>query len=132
MKLLSAVAMIGAFALAAPLAESAGAAGGKAQPVTVVATEYQFAPNRLVFRRGVRYRLHVENRGKELHEFTAPEFFRAVTAETPQALNADTTEIDVPPGTAKDFVFVPRQAGHFPLRCADHDWAGMTGDITIR
>ena len=44
----------------------------KAETVTVVTTEYGFEPNRLTFRAGVPYRLHLENRGKELHEFTAP------------------------------------------------------------
>ncbi len=36
------------------------------------------------------------------------------------------------PGEAKDLYFVPRQSGKFPLICADHDWAGMTGDITVK
>jgi len=26
---------------------------------------------------------------------------------------------------------VPRQAGRFPFICADHDWAGMTGDVVV-
>jgi len=37
----------------------------------------------------------------------------------------------VEPGQAKDLYFVPRQAGRFPFACADHDWAGMTGDLVI-
>ena len=37
----------------------------------------------------------------------------------------------VRPGETKNLYFVSREPGHFPLWCADHDWAGMTGDITI-
>ena len=46
-----------------------------------------------------------------------------------EVLNQEGTEIVVEPGQAKDLYFVPRQAGRFPFVCADHDWAGMTGDI---
>src|SRR5579864_6657062 len=101
------------------------AAAADARPVTVVASEYQFAPAKLAFRRGALYRLHLENRGKEQHEFTAPEFFKAVKLQNAEALNADRTEIELPPGSAKDLFFVPQQSGHYPLRCSDHDWAGM-------
>jgi uncharacterized cupredoxin-like copper-binding protein len=47
-------------------------------------------------------------------------------------LNADRTEIVVHPGEAKDLRFVGKKAGRYPLRCADHDWAGMTGDIIVK
>ena len=103
-----------------------------AQPVTVVASEYEFSPAKLIFKRGVTYRLQIENRGKEQHEFTAPEFFKAVRLGNAEALNADRTEIEIPPGTTKDLFFVARQSGHYPLRCSDHDWAGMTGTITVK
>ena len=50
----------------------------QAQPVTVVASESKFTPNSLAFRRGVAYRLHVENRGREMHEFNAADLRSAV------------------------------------------------------
>lgn len=103
----------------------------KAETVVVVETEYRFAPNRLTFRVGSTYRLHVENRGKELHEFTAPAFLQTVEIVNPEALSPDGTEIVVQPGEEKDLEFVPKQAGRFPFFCADHDWAGMTGDIVV-
>ena len=127
MKMLSRIAVV-LIALAAP---AAAEDWSQARPVTVVASEYQFSPNKLTFERGVAYRLHLENHGEEQHEFTAPEFFKAVRLRSAEALNADRTEVEVPPGTAKDLFFVPQQAGHFPLRCSDHDWAGMTGEITV-
>ena len=102
-----------------------------AQPVAVVTTESKFTPNQFAFRRGVAYRLHVENRGKELHEFNAAELFKSSEIGNAEVLNADKTEIVVHPGEAKDLLFMPKQAGHFRLVCPDHDWAGMTGTITV-
>ena len=116
-------------ALAAP---AAAADWSRAQVLTVVAREYQFAPDRLTFKRGIAYRLHIENRGKETHEFHAPAFFKTVEIGTPGALNEDRTEVLVNPGETKDFDFVARKAGRYPLICADHDWAGMTGTITVK
>ena len=100
--------------------------------VTVVESEYRFSPDRLVFARGVTYRLHLENHGKETHEFTAPEFFKAVEIDAPGVLNADRTEIVLQPGETKELRFVAKQAGHYQLRCSDHDWAGMTGQIIVK
>ena len=103
----------------------------KATVLTVVLMEYGFTPNRLSFTRTLLYRLHLENRGKELHEFTAPNFFKAVTVRNPEVLVLDGREIVLHPGEQKDVYLVPQRAGHYSLICADHDWAGMTGDITI-
>lgn len=101
------------------------------QTVTVVAADYHFTPAKLSFKRGVAYRLRIENHGKELHEFSAPAFFQSVDLGDPAVLNADRTEIVVPAGEAKDLAFVPRQAGQYRLICPDHDWTGMTGEITV-
>jgi uncharacterized cupredoxin-like copper-binding protein len=110
----------------------AAADWSQARPVTVVASEYRFSPAKLTFKRGVTYRLHIENHGKELHEFHAPAFFKAVALADPAVLNADRTEILVPPGAAKDLIFVAKKAGHYRLICSDHDWTGMTGAITVK
>lgn len=103
----------------------------RAQTITVIATEYAFDPGRLTFRVGVPYRLHLENRGKELHEFTAPAFLKSVQLGNPDALNADRTEVVLRPGEQKDLYLVPGQAGRYPFACADHGWAGMTGEIIV-
>ena len=126
-KRLAAIAL--AIAGAAP---AVAAERSQARPVTVIASEYQFSPAKLTFKRGVAYRLHVENHGKELHEFHAPAFFKAVELGDPTVLNADKTEILIQPGEAKDLTFVPKQPGRYKLICADHDWAGMTGAITVK
>jgi len=121
-----------AAALAALLIGSAGAVDwSKAKKVTVVTVEYAFRPASLTFQQGIAYRLRLDNQGKEMHEFTAPEFFKAIQMRDAKALNADRTEIVVQPGEKKDLYFVAQQPGSFKLRCSDHDWAGMVGDITI-
>jgi uncharacterized cupredoxin-like copper-binding protein len=120
------------FAALLPAHVAAAADWSRARTVDVVAIEYRFEPNRLVFDVGVRYRLHLVDRGKEIHDFTAPEFFKTVALRNPGAMNEAHTGIAVRPGEAKDLYFVPRRAGHYPFGCADHDWAGMTGEITVQ
>ena len=104
----------------------------QAKEVDVVTSEYRFSPKKLVFERGILYRLHLTNKGKELHEFTAPEFFKTLELRDAAPLNADKIEIEIQPGTTKDLYFVAPQAGKYRLRCSDHDWAGMVGRITVR
>jgi uncharacterized cupredoxin-like copper-binding protein len=103
-----------------------------AKQVNEVTTEYKFAPAQLQFRAGTPYRLHMMNRGKETHEFHAPQFFAAIKMRDAAPLNADHTEIVLQPGQDRDLYFVATKPGKFPLICSDHDWAGMTGGITVK
>ena len=68
----------------------------------MVTLEYVFKPANLTFQQGVAYRLRVDNKGKETHEFTARDFFKAVELRDAKPLNADHTEIVVQPGEHKD------------------------------
>ncbi|MGA8549263.1 MAG: hypothetical protein WB678_03400 [Stellaceae bacterium] len=125
--------LIGALACAlAPPAEAARIGWAEARLISVLALDYRFVPNHLVFRRGVAYRLHLINLGKELHELSAPAFFKTVRLRSRAALDPDHTEIVVEPGQRKDLYFVAKRLGRYDMRCPDHDWAGMTGDITVR
>ena len=103
----------------------------RAQIVTVGLVDDQFVPDKLAFRAGVPYRLRLENRGKEMHEFTAPEFLKAVDVKNPEVLEQAGNEVLVQPGKAKELVFVAKKPGRYPLLCADHDWDGMVGEITV-
>lgn len=103
----------------------------KAESVTMIAVDYEFKPNHLSFRVGVPYRLHLENHGEEMHELTAPDFFHEAQIENPDVLAREGTDLVVQPHETKDLLFVPRKAGHYDFVCADHDWAGMTGEITV-
>ena len=102
------------------------------QKVTVTTVEYRFIPKTLRFQHGIPYRLHIVNHGKEQHEFTAPDFFKTIDVVDPDVLNADKTEIEIPPGATKTLNFTAKQAGHYDLRCSDHDWAGMIGRIIVK
>lgn len=108
-----------------------GLAQGGETVVTVQTVEYRFLPADLHFRVGTLYRLHLENAGKEMHEFTAPAFLAAVDMQTPQSLVPAGNEVLLQPGEQKDVLFMPRAPGHYGLICADHDWAGMIGEIVI-
>ena len=104
----------------------------KAQPVAVELIDKSFVPDRPSFQHGVPYRLHLENHGKELHEFTAPEFFAEAILRDPKALANGGKEVVVQPGAVADVFLIPQQPGTYRLWCADHDWDGMVGEITVK
>jgi uncharacterized cupredoxin-like copper-binding protein len=102
-----------------------------ARDVAIVLAEYRFSPSQLSFQRGAAYRLRLENRGAELHEFTAPGFLAAIELRDPGMLTKARNEVVLEPRTEKLLYFVARQPGRYALTCADHDWAGMVGTIII-
>ncbi len=108
------------------------AAAQQAELVTVQLIDDRFVPDKLAFRSGVLYRLRLENHGKEMHEFTAPEFFKAIEVKNPEVLEPGLPEVLLHPAQSKDLYFVARQPGHYPLTCADHDWDGMVGEIAVQ
>jgi uncharacterized cupredoxin-like copper-binding protein len=114
--------------LAAPLAQSAP----KPVKLDIVMVDYSFEPDRLILRHGVHYQLHLENHGKETHEFTAPVFFATATIDNAAVLDNDRSEVTLPPGDKKDVFLTPHKPGKYDLRCADHDWNGMVGGITVK
>jgi uncharacterized cupredoxin-like copper-binding protein len=99
--------------------------------VSLVLTEYRFTPPRLRFRQGQRYRLVLTNGGKELHEFTAFTFLGDVVVANPDVLAVGTREIVLHPRERKELRFIASRRGRYPLTCADHDWAGMVGEIVV-
>ncbi len=98
----------------------------------VVMADYRFEPDRLIFQHGVRYQLHLENKGKETHEFTAPVFFATAAIENADVLDNRGSEVTLEPGETKDLFLTPSKPGKYDLRCADHDWNGMVGGITVK
>lgn len=118
------------------LASATGAAAqpvdwSHAQPINVQMIDNKFVPDHLTFQHGVPYRLHLENRGKEMHEFTAPEFLAEAVVRDPGALANGGKDIVVQPGAIADIYLEPRKPGTYPLICADHDWDGMVGEIEV-
>ncbi len=108
-----------------------GAAAPDTVTIDVTMVDYKFVPDHLTLQHGVHYRLHLENHGKETHEFTAPVFFATAKIDNPNVLNREHTEIVMQPGDTKDVFLTPGKPGTYDLRCADHDWHGMVGGITV-
>jgi uncharacterized cupredoxin-like copper-binding protein len=102
-----------------------------AQLVTVQLIDDRFVPDKLAFRRGVPYRLRLENGGKEMHEFTAPEFFKAIAVRNPEVLEQAGNEVLLHSKEHKELYFVADKPGRYSLSCSDHDWDGMIGEITV-
>jgi uncharacterized cupredoxin-like copper-binding protein len=102
-----------------------------AATINLLMVDYRFDPDHLTFQHDVRYRLHMENHGKETHEVTAPTFFAAATIENPDVLNREHTEVVMQPGEVKDMYLTAHKPGTYDLRCSDHDWNGMVGGITV-
>jgi len=128
---LGALGLIGAVALSCP-GTAVGADWAQAKPMTVVTRDYRFKPKHLQFRVNVPYRVHLVNSGKETHEFNAAELFKQAELGNPEVLNADKSEVLLQPGEQKDLLLMPTKAGKYKLFCPDHDFAGMTGDITVK
>jgi uncharacterized cupredoxin-like copper-binding protein len=116
------------------LSAAAGATNldwSSAQLVAVRLVDDRFIPEKFSFRHGVPYHLHLENNGTTMHEFTAPEFFKAIYVKNLDVMEAEHNELLLQPKEQKDLYFVAPNPGHYSLTCADHDWDGMTGDITV-
>ena len=118
-------------ALAAALLAVAAASPSEPQTVNLTMIEYRFIPDHLIFEHDVHFRLHLENHGKETHELTAPTFFATADIDNPEALNHERSEIVMQPGETKDIFLTAHRPGTYDLLCADHDWAGMVGGITV-
>ena len=103
----------------------------KAELITVRMEEYRFVPDHLTLRRGTPYRLRFVNAGKEIHEFTAPDFFKAAVLRNPDVLAPYGNEVLVQPGEEKDAFLLVEDAGLFTPTCADHDWAGMKATVMV-
>ena len=102
------------------------------QTIELIMVDYKFVPDHLTFEHDVAYRVHMENHGKETHELTAPTFFATAEIANPSVLNRERTEIVMQPGDSKDLLLTARKPGTYDLRCADHDWDGMIGGITVK
>ncbi len=100
-------------------------------PLTVVMVDDRFEPDRIVLHAGQTYALHLENHGKDMHEFTAPAFLKAATIPDKHLLSNGGTDIVVQPGKSATIVLIAPGKGEYGLVCADHDWDGMTGTIIV-
>jgi uncharacterized cupredoxin-like copper-binding protein len=110
----------------------------RAEAVTVVLSEYRFAPDALEFRAGAPYRLRITNDGSVTHFFASGPFFRAIAAQRLTGPSGTVEspyleEIAVPPGTVRELSFVAVGVGVYEFRCMApfHAGFGMTGEIRV-
>jgi uncharacterized cupredoxin-like copper-binding protein len=121
-----AVALLGLAGL--PAAGSAAA-----DLVQVRLIDDKFDPAEIVLEHGKPYRLHIENVGHEMHEFSARAFFGAAqVANAATSLTNEASEVVLQPGQSRDIDLVAPTAGTYELTCPDHDWDGMVGNIVVR
>jgi uncharacterized cupredoxin-like copper-binding protein len=115
------------------LVAEAGAADpwSSAQKMVVVLADNRFEPDHLTFHAGQPYELRLENHGKDLHEFTAPAFLKAATVRDQRLLANGGTDVVVQSGKSVSILLIAPPKGKYALACADHDWDGMTGSITV-
>jgi uncharacterized cupredoxin-like copper-binding protein len=115
------------------LAVPGGAADpwSSAQKMVVVLADNRFEPDHLTFHAGQPYELHLENHGKDLHQFTAPAFLKASTVRDQRLLANGGTDVVVQSGKSVSILLIAAPKGKYDLRCADHDWDGMTGSIAV-
>lgn len=99
--------------------------------VTVVMAHNRFEPDHLTLHAGKLVELRLENHDKDLHEFTALAFLHAARIHDKHQLASGGGDIVIHPGTMVTVLLVPGPEGTYELTCADHDWDGMTGLITV-
>jgi uncharacterized cupredoxin-like copper-binding protein len=105
----------------------------RADEVDVRLVDFRFEPPEIVLEHGKPYRLHLENVGQQLHEFTAPGFFTAARVrDADTVLSRERPEVVVEPGRSRDVDLVAPGPGTYDLFCADHREAGMRGRIVVR
>ncbi len=101
------------------------------QTLTVVMVDNRFEPDHITFHAGQPYVLRLENHGKDMHEFTASAFLKASIIKDKSKLANNGTDVVVQPGKTVTISLVAPAKGHYDLICADHDWDGMVGSITV-
>lgn len=120
-----------ALALATSFVAHAADPWSQAKKLTVIMVDDQFEPDHVIFEAGQAYDLHLENHGKDMHEFTAPAFLKAAIVRDKNKLANGGTDIVVQSGASVDIFLIVPKKGAYDLTCADHDWDGMVGSITV-
>ena len=101
------------------------------------AGELKFFPNHLEFVAGQKYKLRLDNPSPSKHYFTAKDFADASWTQKVEAGKVEVKgaihELELKPGAAAEWIFVPMKPGTYQLYCSipGHAEAGMKGEIMI-
>jgi uncharacterized cupredoxin-like copper-binding protein len=116
-------------------ARAAVADWSRAATITLTLDEFEFSPAQFALRAGDPVRLRLVNAGARAHDFTSPEFFRAVALRPDMAapVLAAGGSVEVPAGEARDVFLVALTPGHYLYECGKplHASLGMRGRITV-
>lgn len=110
----------------------------KTEGRSLLLDEFEFTPGDITLKLDQPYELTMTNQGKVAHTYVAPAFFDAIAVK---GLIFPDGEVSMPflesiafeAGETKILVFVPVEAGEFPVICDQplHERFGMTGTIRI-
>ncbi len=102
------------------------------------ADELKFVPDTLEFVAGKRYKLTLNNPSTQKHYFTSKDFADNIWNQKVEAgkveIKGAIHELELKPGAAAEWLFVPMKPGTYKLRCTipGHAEAGMVGTITVK
>ena len=110
------------------------AAQEAASPITVMLSNYAFAPSTLTLKSGTTYKVHLVNAAAKDHNFAAPEFFAASTVAPEDKTKVSDGAVEVGEGGAVDVTVTPNKAGTYNLNCTHfmHTMLGMKGAIVVQ
>jgi uncharacterized cupredoxin-like copper-binding protein len=112
---------------------SSAADWSKAETIEIDLDSYSFAPKSLHLKQGNAYTLHFVNKSSKSHDFTAPEFFAALTVAPGDVAKIAEGEVELAGGESVDVKAVANKAGKYSVKCSHflHASFGMTGEAVI-
>ena len=103
----------------------------KAQTVNLLMVDDRFVPDHLSFQHGVPYRFTWRTTARTCTSSPRRSSLPMPSCAIRACWRMAARRSVVQPGAEVDVYLVPMKAGTFRLICADHDWDGMVGEITV-
>jgi len=112
---------------------SGAADWSKAETIEIDLDSYSFTPKSLHLKQGGAYTLHFVNKASKSHDFTAPEFFSALTVAPGDVAKVAEGEVELGSGESVDVKAVANKPGKYSVKCSKflHASFGMTGEAVI-
>lgn len=112
---------------------SGAADWSKAETVEIDLDSYSLTPKSLHLKQGTAYNLHFVNKSSKSHDFTAPEFFAALTVAPGDVAKIAEGEVELGGGESVDVKAVANKPGKYSVKCSHflHASFGMTGEAVI-
>lgn len=126
-----ALSSCGALAQAQHTAEATSASPNA---IEITLSSYAFTPQVIELKSGGTYRLHFVNSASKSHNFSAPEFFQAVTVAPADKSKVSDGKVELDEGQAVDVTVTANTPGTYAVECTHflHASFGMKGQAIIR